>query len=138
MRNINAYSLKSFYNSGKGQIVRNLVRLKILNTWPEITSQHLMGYGYALPYMRPYLGSTSQIFNMMPAQLGVHNWPPESKNCVCLHVENLLPLQTNSVDFVLMVHFHYSVGNPDYLKMNPGLPRYRPREHRGPHRPEAE
>ncbi len=113
MRQLNAYSLKSFYNSRKGLIVRSLVRQKILNTWPEINLQRLMGYGYALPYLRPYMDKASGTFNMMPAQLGVHNWPPESDNCVCLHAESLLPLETNSIDFVLMVHGLEFLDNPE-------------------------
>lgn len=104
MRQINAYSLKSFYNSRKGRIVRSLIRQKIHEIWPEIKSQRLMGYGYAMPYLRLYMGSASRAFNIMPEQLGVHNWPPEAENCVCLAKESVLPLETNSVDFILMVH----------------------------------
>ncbi len=113
MRSLNAYSLKSFYNSRKGKIIRYIVRQKILSTWPEIKSKRLMGYGYAMPYMKPYMDDASRTFNMMPAQLGVHNWPPESNNLVCLHEESTLPLETNSVDFVLMVHALEFLDNPE-------------------------
>lgn len=113
MRQLNAYSLKGFYKSRKGLIVQNLIAQKIYDIWPEIKSQRLMGYGYALPYMRNYMSDTNRIFNMMPAQLGVHNWPPDSNNQVCLHAESLLPLETNSVDFVLMVHALEFLDNPE-------------------------
>ena len=113
MQTLSAYSLKSFYNSFKGRIVRRIIRQKIQRLWPEIKSQRLMGYGYAMPYMAPYLEGASRIFNMMPAQLGVHNWPPESDNRVCLHEENALPLETNSVDFVLMVHALEFLDDPE-------------------------
>lgn len=104
MRQLNAYSLKSFYNSRKGKIVRNLVSGKIKETIPHMKEKRLMGYGYAMPYISGYADEASQMFNMMPLQLGVHNWPPKQENCVCLHLENLLPLETNSVDFVIMAH----------------------------------
>lgn len=104
MRKLSAYDLKSFYNSLKGRIIRGLIRRKILSRWPEVKGMSLVGYGYALPYLRPYLEDNNRIFNMMPAQLGVHDWPPEDKNRVCLSAEQLLPLETNSVDRILMVH----------------------------------
>jgi len=113
MHVLNAYSLKSFYNSFKGRIVRRIVREKIQSLWPEIKSQRLMGYGYAMPYMRPYFDGASRVFNMMPAQLGVHNWPPNAQNQVCLHAENALPLESNAVDYVLMVHALEFLDDPE-------------------------
>lgn len=113
MPQLNAYSLKSFYNSRKGRIVRALIRSKIQHIWPEVKSKRFMGYGYAMPYMRPYLDEASRAFNMMPAQLGVHNWPPESDNRVCLHAESFLPLETNSIDYVLMVHALEFLDDPE-------------------------
>jgi SAM-dependent methyltransferase len=104
MRQLTAYDLKSFYNSFRGKIVRGLVRDKILEIWPSSKSLSIVGYGYGLPYLRPYLGQASRVINMMPAQLGVHNWPQEGKNLVCLNAENSLPLETNSVDRIIMVH----------------------------------
>lgn len=101
---ISAYDLKSFYNSLRGRIIRGLVRQKILDTWPDIKSQNIVGYGYALPYLRPYLGKSANVVNMMPAQLGAHDWPPESENLVCLNAAHSLPLETNSVDYIVMVH----------------------------------
>ena len=104
MRMLTAYDLKSFYNGLKGRIVRALVRQKILEIWPEAKSQSLIGYGYAMPYLKSYLENSSKTFVMMPSQLGVHDWPPEEKNLVCLNAEHTLPLETNSVDRILMVH----------------------------------
>ena len=113
MQQLGAYNLKSFYNSLKGRIVRRIVREKILSLWPEIKSQNLMGYGYALPYMKPYLKTTNRSFAMMSRQLGVHNWPSEGNNIVCLSEDDALPLETNSVDFVLMVHALEFLDDPE-------------------------
>lgn len=106
MRPLTAYDLKYFYNGFSGQIIRKIIREKILALWsPEDTKNlNVMGYGYALPYLRPYLKNTANLYTMMPAQLGVHDWPPEGLNKVCLSDEGALPLPTNSVDRVLMVH----------------------------------
>lgn len=106
MRKLNAYDLKVFYNGLKGKIVRSLIREKILSLWPDLKSKQIVGYGYALPYLKPYMEEENQntIFNLMPKQLGVHDWPPESKNLVCLNAEQWLPLETNSVDSIIMIH----------------------------------
>lgn len=104
MRPLSAYDLKSFYNNFSGRVIRKIIREKILHLWPETKNLSLMGYGYALPYLRPYVDSADQIYNIMPAQLGVHDWPPEGANRVCLSEESALPLETNSVDRIIMVH----------------------------------
>jgi SAM-dependent methyltransferase len=104
MRSLTAYDLKSFYNGFSGRVIRKIIREKILTLWPETKNISVMGYGYALPYLRPYMNDSSALYNMMPAQLNVHNWPPEGENSVCLSDESTLPLATNSVDRVIMVH----------------------------------
>ncbi len=110
---MNAYDLKSFYKGLTGRIVAKVLRQKIVEIWPEIKSKSLMGYGYALPYLGYYKEKTSNSFVMMPSQLGVHNWPANDKNIVCLNAENLLPLETNSVDMILMVHALEFLDSPE-------------------------
>lgn len=104
MRQITAYDLKRFYNGMKGRIVRNLIRSRILDIWPDAVKLNVVGYGYALPYLKPYLENSSYTINLMPTQLGVHEWPPDEKNLVCLNAEQWLPLETNSVDRIIMIH----------------------------------
>ena len=104
MRPITAYDLKSFYNSFRGQVIRKIIREKILKIWPETKNYSVMGFGYALPYLRPYMDEAETIYNVMPSQLGVHNWPIGADNLVCLSDEDSLPLETNSVDRIIMVH----------------------------------
>lgn len=113
MRPLTAYDLKSFYNAFAGQVIRKIIRNRILDLWPETKNLSLMGYGYALPYLRPYLDKVSTVYNVMPAQLGVHQWPPEAKNLVCLSDEGALPLPTNSVDRIIMMHALEFSDNPE-------------------------
>ncbi len=104
MRPLSAYDLKSFYNAFSGRVIRKILRMHIGGLWPETKNLNVMGYGYALPYLRPYMDESQTIYNVMPAQLGVHEWPPNEPNLVCLSEENALPLPTNSVDRIIMVH----------------------------------
>jgi len=104
MRLPDAYDLKYFYNTVRGRIVRRIIREKILAIWPDISKQTLCGFGYAMPYLKPFLDKDMVTANIMPAQLGVHNWPADEKNLVCFAQENLIPLETNSVDRIIMIH----------------------------------
>ncbi len=119
MRQLNAYNLKSFYASRAGKIIARLINQRVLEIWPDVKSKRLIGYGYALPYLNTYVGgegikdiAKTDVFNLMPQQLGVHHWPSHADNRVCLNVEEALPLETNSVDFVLMVHGLEFLDNP--------------------------
>jgi SAM-dependent methyltransferase len=113
MRILNAYSLKNFYNSRKGRIVSSVLQNKIQDIWTDISPKRLLGYGYAIPYLSNYQNSNNCVFNLMSEQLGVHSWPVNSKNLVGLHQESDLPLETNSVDFVLMVHALEFLDDPE-------------------------
>jgi SAM-dependent methyltransferase len=63
-----------------------------------------MGAGYAVPYLDPYLESAERIFSVMPAHFGVHAWTPRQKNLACIAAEAELPVETESVDRVLVCH----------------------------------
>jgi len=104
MRSPDAYDLKQYYNGSQGRIVRRVIREKILPLWPDSKSLSVLGFGYALPYLRPFLKDSECVVNIMPAQLGVHNWPSGEENLVTIAAENAIPLETNSVDRILAVH----------------------------------
>jgi len=94
MRQLNAYNLKSFYASRAGKIIARLINQRVLEIWPDVKSKRLIGYGYALPYLNTYVGgegikdiAKTDVFNLMPQQLGVHHWPSHADNRVCLNVE---------------------------------------------------
>ncbi|MEM6811904.1 MAG: class I SAM-dependent methyltransferase [Pseudomonadota bacterium] len=99
-----AYDLRHFYNSLQGKIVRRLLRQRISSRWPDCKSMSVLGYGYALPYLEPYKKEAERTVSIMPSQLGVHNWPQLEKNLVCAGQEDLIPLETNSIDRIIAVH----------------------------------
>jgi len=85
-------------------MVRRLVSRHMKDIWPDITGMRVMGYGYAVPYLRTLSERTERNFAVMPAGRGVHHWPEGEPNRVCLSNENELPIETESVDRILMVH----------------------------------
>lgn len=110
---LTAYDLKRFYNTLGGRIMRRIVREKIRSFWPDSHGLRVMGMGYAMPYLRPFTDTADRTFGIMPAWQGVHHWPDDGKNVMCLADESDLPLETNSVDRILVIH---SLEFSGYLK----------------------
>ncbi|MCC6598282.1 MAG: methyltransferase domain-containing protein [Alphaproteobacteria bacterium] len=102
------YDLKAFYNGRVGRVVRRVLQARIRDFWPDIHGMRLMGCGYAVPYMRAFKEEAERSFAIMPAGQGAHEWPQNgggnNLNCVVLSEAAELPVETNSVDRVLMVH----------------------------------
>ena len=99
-----AYDLKAFYNTRVGRVVRRILQSRIREIWPDLHGLNLMGAGYATPYLRIFKSETERTFAIMPAGSGAHLWPHDGLNCVALAEQAELPIETNSVDRVLMIH----------------------------------
>lgn len=100
-----AYDFKIFYNSFAGRVLRRLIRQNIQKLWADTTGMRIMGYGYPIPYLKPYIELSERCFAVMPKEQGAHSWPNEGeKNLVCLSENAELPIETNSVDRILMIH----------------------------------
>ena len=54
--------LKAFYSSNLGQLARRLITKKIRMVWPDVRGMNIMGLGYAVPYLRPFLGEADRLF----------------------------------------------------------------------------
>lgn len=98
------YDLKSFYNGRIGRVVRRVLQTRIRLIWPDIKGLRVVGCGYATPYLRQYLKEAERAVSLMPAGQGAHHWPPEAPNLVALSESGELPLETNSVDRILLIH----------------------------------
>lgn len=103
---VSVYDFKMFYNSKIGRVVRRILRNRLLSIWPDVHDFCVMGYGYSTPFLRDYLDLSERCFSVMPAAQGVHAWPAQQgeKNLVCLAEEAELPIETESVDRILVVH----------------------------------
>jgi SAM-dependent methyltransferase len=100
-----AYDLKAFYNSRIGRIVRRVLQERIAEFWPDTKGLRVMGYGYPSPYLRMFAEqSAERVFGIMPAGQGAHSWPHDGGNLIALSEETEIPIETASVDRILMVH----------------------------------
>jgi SAM-dependent methyltransferase len=96
--------LEEFYGSTLGQMTARLLRAQLRQVWPSVRGETVMGLGYAVPLLRPFVEEAERVMAFMPAQQGVARWPREGRNMASLVDEMDLPLPDRSVDRVLLVH----------------------------------
>lgn len=98
------YDLKQFYSRRAGRLVRRLLSTHIHEFWPDIKDQSVLGYGYAVPYLRRMKEESGRVFAVMPVPGGVHFWPEEGQGLVTVSSETELPFGTESLDRILVIH----------------------------------
>ncbi len=96
--------LRDFYGTALGQTARRAIRSQIRGLWPDLTGQRVAGIGYAVPYLRSFLGEAERVVAFMPASQGVLHWPPEGPNVAALVDEAALPIADMSIDRLVVVH----------------------------------
>ena len=100
---IDARELADFYETPMGQIARRQILRRLRLLWPDVSGQRVLGYGFAVPYLRPFLGEAERVVALMPAQQGVVAWPG-GKVLSALGEEDALPFPDALFDRILMVH----------------------------------
>ena len=109
------YTLRNFYVSKSGRLIRRLLLRHILQYWPDMAGLRVMGYGYATPYMKALRSGTERVFAVMPSLQGAHHWPDDGANLVALADEGELPFETESVDRIILIHALESAEHYDQL-----------------------
>lgn len=107
-------SLRQFYATKFGETARRMTMNAILQLWPDLKGDSLLGIGYTSPYLEYYMTQGGPVMVCMPAYQGAAYWPAGSANRVCIIDESALPFQENSVNRVLMVH---SVENSEQISL---------------------
>ena len=100
---LEAGHLVDFYESALGQAARRMIFRRLKLIWPDLRGQRVLGYGFALPYLKPYLGEAERVVALMPAHTGVVAWPP-GRPLTVLGEENALPFADALFDRILLVH----------------------------------
>ncbi len=100
---LDAGNLVDFYETAVGQAARRTIthRLKLL--WPASRGLRVLGYGFAAPYLQPFLGEAERVVALMPAQVGVVAWPA-GRPLTVLGEEAALPFADAMFDRILVVH----------------------------------
>lgn len=109
--------VRSFYATTLGQVAQRLVRERLRTLWPSTHGLTVVGLGYALPYLSPFLVESQRTFALMPHTLGACPWPEGKKSLVTLCDPLALPLPDQSVDRLMIVHGLEVLGHtPELLR----------------------
>ena len=102
---LDVVDLKSFYyRTPLGRNVQRTLQERLTSFWPNVKGETAVGFGFAAPFLRPFLSKAHRVLSLMPAEQGVMPWPPAAPNLSALVEETHWPLQAASVDRLLVAH----------------------------------
>lgn len=98
--------LTAFYHTPLGRMARRAIFNEVQAIWPNLRNYRLLGYGFAIPYLRAFSG-TERTIAAMPGPLNSGNesfgWP-DGKNASLFCEEDALPFPDMFFDRILIVH----------------------------------
>ena len=97
-------ALEAFYASPLGKAARAMVLRRLGPLWPSLQGADVLGFGYAWPYLEPYLGQAARVALAMPASQGAIAHATRRGVCTVLTEEDRLPFADASFDNVLLAH----------------------------------
>jgi len=113
---LDVHDLRNFYyRTGLGRAAQRAIRDQVMAFWPEAKAQTVVGYGFAVPVLRPYLADARRVIAIMPSQQGVMPWPAGGDNVSVLAEEIQWPLPTGIADKLLLLHGLETSQNPAAL-----------------------
>lgn len=112
---LDVVTMRDFYDTHLGYVVRRMIRRKIREFWPEVKGKNMMTLGYPTPFLRYYRDESQRIVAFMPAEQGALSWSRSVPNIVVLTEEAQLPLANKSVDLALLVHALEFSTNPEAM-----------------------
>jgi SAM-dependent methyltransferase len=101
-----------YYRTQLGRVAQKAIRDRLIELWPEAQGQTVVGFGFAVPLLRPYLEDAKRVIALMPGPQGVMPWPAGQENVSVLCEEVNWPIDTGSVDRLLVMHGLETSDNP--------------------------
>lgn len=102
---LDVQDLKNFYyRQSLGRAVQRVVRKEVVRHWPDTTGQTVVGFGFAVPLLRPFLAKSRRVIALMPGPQGVMHWPAGAPNVSVITDEFSWPLETGHVDRLVLFH----------------------------------
>ncbi|MGH6890458.1 MAG: class I SAM-dependent methyltransferase [Rhizomicrobium sp.] len=59
---------RSFYVEPIGQVTRRTIFRRVRRAWPDVRGLRVLGYGYAIPYLRAFAGEAERAAALVPSQ----------------------------------------------------------------------
>lgn len=104
-----------YYRSALGRAAQRVIRNEVRRLWPEARGQSVLGYGFAVPLLRPYLAEARRVTALMPGPQGVMSWPAGMSNVSVLCQEANWPIETGHVDKLVLMHGLETSEQPDLV-----------------------
>lgn len=93
-----------YYRTALGRVAQRAIRERVVKMWPPMAGQTMVGFGFAVPLLRPYLALSRRVIGLMPAPQGVMPWPMGEPNVSILCEDADWPLATGFVDRLIVMH----------------------------------
>lgn len=93
-----------YYRTRLGRAAQRAIRDQVATLWPDAKGQAIAGFGFSVPLLRPYLSEARRVVALMPGQQGVMPWPAGQKNVAVLCEEVHWPLESDSIDKLIVMH----------------------------------
>ena len=104
-----------YYRTQLGRVAQKAIRDKVVHLWPEAKGQTVAGFGFSVPLLRPFLEDARRVIALMPGPQGVMPWPAGLANVSVLCEETQWPLDTGSIDKLVLMHGLDTSENPPAL-----------------------
>jgi SAM-dependent methyltransferase len=92
---------QSFYEEPIGQVTRRTIFRRVRLAWPDVGGQRVLGYGFALPYLRPFMGEAERVVALVPSQ---HETGDTDLRIAAQGEEDAWPFADSLFDRILVVH----------------------------------
>jgi len=120
---LDASDLADFYEAPLGLLTRRIIARQLRLMWPSTRGSCVLGYGFAVPYLRAFQGEAERVVALMPAQQGVVAWP-SVRPLSALADEAALPFPDAFFDRILV---RIRIGHRRRIRATPALcPMYQP------------
>ncbi|MCV6591377.1 MAG: hypothetical protein OIF48_00375 [Silicimonas sp.] len=93
-----------YYRTQLGRTAQRAIRDQMLALWPTAPGMNVLGFGFAAPLLRPYLSQARRVTALMPGPQGVMPWPAGMPNVSVLCEETLWPVETGTIDRLVVLH----------------------------------
>jgi len=93
-----------YYRTALGRVAQRAIRDQMVSLWKPGPGQTVVGFGFAVPLLRPYLSQSRRVIGLMPGPQGVMPWPAGMENVSVLCEETNWPLSTGMVDRLVLMH----------------------------------
>ncbi|GAB1364841.1 hypothetical protein MASR1M32_40770 [Rhodobacter sp.] len=93
-----------YYRTRLGRVAQRAIRDQVVRLWPSAAGQTVVGFGFAVPLLRPYLADARRVVGLMPGPQGVMPWPAGMENVSVLCEDTSWPVSTGLVDRLVLMH----------------------------------